>query len=38
MKDLAPANRVDYNFRVRSKSDGAGVELSSLKLPRASFD
>jgi electron transfer flavoprotein beta subunit len=33
MKVLVPVKRVvDYNVKVRVKSDGSGVELSNVKM------
>ena len=39
MKVLAPVKRVvDYNVKVRVKSDGSGVELSNVKMSMNPFD
>jgi electron transfer flavoprotein beta subunit len=39
MKILVPVKRVvDYNVRVRVKSDGSGVELANLKMSANPFD
>ena len=39
MKVLVPVKRVvDYNVKVRVKSDGSGVELSNVKMSMNPFD
>src|SRR5205809_2971918 len=39
MKVLVPVKRVvDYNVKVRVKSDGTGVELSNVKMSMNPFD
>ncbi|HYS90111.1 MAG TPA: electron transfer flavoprotein subunit beta/FixA family protein, partial [Bradyrhizobium sp.] len=39
MKVLVPIKRVvDYNVKVRVKSDGSGVELSNVKMSMNPFD
>src|ERR1700676_3352509 len=39
MKVLVPVKRVvDYNVKVRVKSDGSGVELSNVKMAMNPFD
>src|SRR6202140_4850367 len=39
MKVLVPVKRVvDYNVKVRVKSDGSGVELSNVKMSMNQFD
>eukprot|EP01035_Chromulina_nebulosa_P053505 gene53505-73137_t len=39
MKIIVPAKRVvDYNVKVRVKSDGSGVELSNVKMSMNPFD
>ena len=39
MKDLVPVKRVvDYNVKVRVKSDGSGVELANVKMSMNPFD
>ena len=39
MKVLVPVKRVvDYNVKVRVKSDGSGVELANVKMSMNPFD
>ena len=39
MKILVPVKRVvDYNVKVRVKSDGSGVELANVKMSMNPFD
>jgi electron transfer flavoprotein beta subunit len=39
MKILVPAKRVvDYNVKIRVKSDGSGIELSNVKMSMNPFD
>ena len=39
MKILVPVKRVvDYNIKVRIKSDGSGVELANVKMSMNPFD
>src|SRR3981189_3907546 len=39
MKVLVPVKRVvDYNVKVRGKSDGSGVELANVKMSMNPFD
>ena len=39
MKILVPVKRViDYNVKVRVKSDGSGVDLSNIKMSMNPFD
>ena len=39
MKVLVPVKRVvDFNVKVRVKSDGSGVELSNVKMSMNPFD
>ena len=39
MKVLVPVKRVvDYNVKVRVKSDGTGVELANVKMSMNPFD
>src|SRR5665213_1416853 len=39
MKVLVPVKRVvDYNVKIRVKSDGSGVELSNVKMSMNPFD
>src|ERR1700722_5005421 len=39
MKILVPAKRVvDYNVKIRVKSDGSGVELANVKMSMNPFD
>ncbi|HWG06824.1 MAG TPA: electron transfer flavoprotein subunit beta/FixA family protein, partial [Beijerinckiaceae bacterium] len=39
MKIVVPAKRVvDYNVKIRVKSDGSGVELSNVKMSMNPFD
>ncbi len=39
MKILVPVNRVvDYNVKIRIKSDGSGVELANVKMSMNPFD
>src|SRR3981081_2658855 len=39
MKGLVPVKRVvDYNIKIRLKSDGSGVELSNVKMSMNPFD
>ena len=39
MKILVPVKRVvDYNIKIRLKSDGSGVELANVKMSMNPFD
>ena len=39
MKILVPVKRVvDYNVKIRVKSDGSGVELANVKMSMNPFD
>ena len=39
MKVLVPVKRViDYNVKVRVKSDGSGVDLANVKMSMNPFD
>ncbi len=39
MKVLVPVKRVvDYNVKIRVKSDGSGVELANVKMSMNPFD
>jgi len=39
MKILVPVKRVvDYNIKIRIKSDGSGVELANVKMSMNQFD
>ncbi|HYF56679.1 MAG TPA: electron transfer flavoprotein subunit beta/FixA family protein, partial [Salinarimonas sp.] len=39
MKILVPVKRVvDYNVKIRVRSDGSGVELSNVKMSMNPFD
>ena len=39
MKILVPVKRViDYNVKVRVKSDGSGIDLSNIKMSMNPFD
>jgi electron transfer flavoprotein alpha/beta subunit len=39
MKILVPVKRVvDYNVKIRVKSDGSGVELTNVKMSMNPFD
>ena len=39
MKILVPVKRVvDYNIKIRIKSDGSGVELANVKMSMNPFD
>ncbi len=39
MKILVPVKRVvDYNVKIRIKSDGSGVELANVKMSMNPFD
>ncbi len=38
MKILVPVKRVvDYNVKVRVKSDGSGVDIANVNLPKQAF-